>query len=197
MSCRSDIVSHGNALRRPNLRKWGDYVGPALAGLLAFSVTAAVAAEKPAPPERNEALKALTGCRAIADASARLACFDRAVADIDKAEAGGDIVIVDRKQARAARRRAFGFNFSELSIFDRATPKEEMDNLVAKIASAHRNSDGRWVIVLEDGAVWREIGDPEPNLQPVPGATARISRGSLGSFFIKIDGLSTHVHRDQ
>ena len=131
---------------------------------------------------------------ALADAGASVVVAD---IDIDKAEAGGDIVIVDRKQARAARRRAFGFNFSELSIFDRATPKEEMDNLVAKIASAHRNSDGRWVIVLEDGAVWREIGDPEPNLQPVPGATARISRGSLGSFFIKIDGLSTHVHRDQ
>ena len=75
--------------------------------------------------------------------------------------------------------------------------KEKVNNLEAKIKSSHRNPDGWWVIELEDGAVWREIGDPEPNPRPESSAEARSSRASRGSFMIKVHGLSTRVHRDQ
>jgi hypothetical protein len=167
-----------------------------LSGLLLLCPIVAVAAEK-VVPDRTPMLKSLIACRGMTEAAERLACYDKAAAEIDKAEAGGDIVVVDRQQARAARRRAFGFNFAELSIFDRATTKSENEVLESTVRAAHRNPDGRWVITLEDGAVWREVGDPEPNLEPVPGAPVRISHASLGSFMIKIHGLSTHVHRDQ
>lgn len=147
--------------------------------------------------DRAQVLKSLVDCRGIADSAARLACYDKAAADIDKAEAGGDIVVVDRQQARAARRQAFGFNLPTLSIFDKAATKEELNAIDGKVASAGHDATGRWVISLEDGSVWHEIGDQEPNLDPRPGKAAHISRGSLGSYFIKIDGVSTRVKRDQ
>jgi hypothetical protein len=167
-----------------------------LCSLLLLTPFVAAAAEK-VIPDRTPMLKSLIACRSMTDSAERLACYDKAALEIDKAEAGGDIVVVDRQQARAARRRAFGFNFAELSIFDRATTKSENEVLESTVRAAHRNPDGRWVITLEDGAIWREVGDPEPNLQPTPGAPVRISHASLGSFMIKIHGLSTHVHRDQ
>jgi len=159
------------------------------------AVSGALAAERPA--DRAQVLKALVDCRGVTDSAARLACYDKAAAEIDKAEAGGDIVVVDRQQARAARRQAFGFRLPTLAIFDKAATREELNVIEAKVASAGHGADGRWVITLEDGAVWREIGDQEPNLDPRPGKAARISRGAMDSFFIKIDGVSTRVRRDQ
>ena len=167
-------------------------IGP-LAAICLLGAGAASAA----PPDRAKVLKALVDCRGVTDAAQRLACYDKAVAEIDKAEAGGDIVVVDRQQARAARRQAFGFDLSSLAIFDKAATKEELNVVEAKVRSAGHGADGRWVITLEDGAVWREVGDMEPNLDPRPGAAARISRGTLGSYFIKINGVSTRVQRAQ
>ena len=158
---------------------------------------AGAAAKADTARERAQVLKALVDCRALSDNAARLACYDKAAAEIDKAEAGGEIVVVDRQQARAARRQAFGFDLSALSIFDRSATKEELNVIDAKVRSATHGPDGRWVITLEDGAVWREVGDIEPNLDPRPGALAHISRGTVGSYFIKISGVSTHVRRAQ
>ena len=166
-------------------------------GAVALLSICATGASAAAAPDRAQVLKALVDCRAVADSAARLACYDKAAAEIDKAEAKGEIVVVDRQQARAARRQAFGFDLSALSIFDRAATKEELNVVDAKVRSATHGPDGRWVITLDDGAVWREIGDMEPNLEPQPGAVAHISRGTVGSYFIKIKGISTRVHRDQ
>ncbi len=168
--------------------------GLATVGAILWAV-GGVAAERPA--DRAQVFKSLVDCRAVTDSAARLACYDEAAAEIDKAEAGGDIVVVDRRQARAARRQAFGFNLPTLSIFDKAATREELNVIDAKVALAGHGADGRWVITMEDGAVWREIGDQEPNLDARPGKTARISRGSMGSYFVKIDGVSTRVRRDQ
>ncbi len=175
-----------------------NFCRPAALLLVSAAVLLGGGAHAAAPTtDRAEVLKALIDCRSIPDAGARLACFDKAAAEIDKAEAGGDIVVVDRKQAQAARRQAFGFSLPTLAIFDKAATKEELNVIEAKVVSGAPGPDGRWVITLADGAVWHEIGDAEPNLDPRPGKTARISRGSLGTYFIKIDGVSTRVRREQ
>lgn len=176
---------------RPKIYCWG-----AVLGLFTMTL-AGPGAALAGQPDRAQVLKALVDCRKLAEDSARLACYDKAAAAMDKAEAGGDIVVVDRQQARAARRQAFGFNLSALSIFDKAATKEELNAIDGKVRYGGHGPDGRWVITLEDGSVWREIGDMEPNLDPRPGAAAHISRGSMGSYFIKISGVSTRVKRDQ
>jgi hypothetical protein len=180
-------------MRHPrNFLKYGLVGAVTVAFLLGANAAAA-----PSTSERALVLKSLIDCRAIPDPTSRLACFDKAAAEIDKAEAGGDIVVVDRQQAQAARRQAFGFSLSALSIFDRAATKAPLDRIEVTIRSASTGPDGRWVIVLDDGAVWREIGDMEPNLNPRPGAKGHISKGTVGGYFINIDGISTRVRRDQ
>lgn len=163
----------------------------------AMALATAAAAAEPAPG-RAKVLQALTACRALSDSAARLDCYDKAAAAIDQAEASGEVVVVDRAQARAARRQAFGFNLSALSIFDRAATKDEVNTLITTATEAYRNGAGRWVIVLEDGAHWRQIDDAELSRAPHQGSAIRIRHASLGSFVMNIDGQPyIRVHRDE
>jgi hypothetical protein len=166
---------------------------------IALASAGSVLASDPTPgPSRAEVLKGLTACRAIGDPTARLDCYDKAAAAIDQAEASGDVVVVDRAQARAARRQAFGFNLSTLSIFDRAATKDEINSLATTAAEAYRGSDGRWVIVLADGAHWRQIDDAELSTSPHQGSAIRIRHAALGSYVMNIDSQPfIRVHRDQ
>jgi hypothetical protein len=158
----------------------------------------ALAADAAPAPARAAVLKDLTACRAIGDPTLRLDCYDKAVATLDQAEASGDVVVVDRAQAQAARRQAFGFNLSALSILNRNATKEEVDNLSATATEAYRNGDGKWIIVLDSGAHWRQIDDADLNNPPHQGSKIRIRRASLGSFVMNIDGQPyIRVHRDE
>src|SRR5690606_15796466 len=80
----------------------------AFSALLAAAAAGASALAQTAPPERAATVQALADCRKLSEDSARLACYDKAVAALDQAEARGDIVVVDRDQARKVRRQAFG-----------------------------------------------------------------------------------------
>jgi hypothetical protein len=166
---------------------------------MALAWAAPAAAAEPAPTAGQvEVLKGLTACRAITDGPARLDCYDKAAAAIDQAQASGDVVVIDRAQARAARRQVFGFNLSALSILDRTAARDEINTLNSTAAEAYRNGTGKWVIVLDDGAHWRQIDDADLSHAPHAGSVIRIRHASLGSFVMNIDGQPyIHVHRDE
>lgn len=137
---------------------------------------------------RNAILQRLVDCRKLAEDASRLACFDAAVGAVDQAEASGDIVVVGRDQARAARKQAFGFNIPTLSIFERGERAEDLDRVSEEITRGYRQSDGKWTIELVGGAVWTQ-SDSEPlNKAPRPGSKAEIRRATMGSYFVNIDG---------
>jgi hypothetical protein len=154
--------------------------------------TAAMAAD-PAPPA-NQKLNAVLGCRAIADPGQRLACFDKNVDALQAANANREIVVVDRGEVRKARRSLFGFNLPSLNIFGGEPDKDkrkpdgiegEDDEISAVIASARRDADGYWIVVLADGAVWHQTGGMIA-VAPRAGGTVTIRRAALGSYFLRI-----------
>ena len=162
----------------------------ALAGLAGVSRAAAPASEVPA-------LRAVLDCRALSDGVERLACFDRTAAALDKAEHAGDLVTIDRAQRRALRRESFGLTLPSLSMFDRGEKAEDNDRLAGTLASAFRGANGRWVMKLDDGALWRQIDDDELLKEPKAGSKALIRKGALGAYLMNIDGQpSIKVHRD-
>lgn len=156
-----------------------------LAGLLALTAGPALAQD--AAKRRPEALEAVVACRTIADTDARLACFDRAAAGLDEAESRGEVVVVDRGQIREARKAAFGFTFKMPSFMTAGEKPEDMERLTATVASAY-DSGGKWVITLEDGAVWKQIDTMSMRKSPKPGSKVEIRTAMLGSFFMKVDG---------
>jgi hypothetical protein len=164
------------------------HAGLAAAGFLAAALAAApLAAASPSKAEgRAQALQHLIDCRKLTDNVARLACFDEAAATMDQAEAKGDIVVVDREQARKVRRQAFGFALPSLSLFERGEKPEEINNMEGKIVAARQNNAGKWVIRLEDGATWVQIDTNEVPNAPKAGDTATIRRASMGSYMLSL-----------
>ena len=63
--------------------------------------------------------------------------------------------------------------------------------------TARADASGRWTVALKDGAVWRQISGQLAKA-PRNGSKVTISKGSIGSFLMSIDGRPpVKVHRDQ
>ena len=158
----------------------------AIAALLASAVPAM--AQGPAKATAvSPGMQAVFDCRRIADETARLACFERTVESLEKAFAARDVVVVDREQARAARREAFGFSMPSLNIFDRVRGGEDIDELDVTVASASRDG-GLWTVRTENGQVWRQTQATPGYMDIRRGEKAEIRRGVLGSYFMRVAG---------
>lgn len=178
----------------PSYRKSGAVL---VLGLAALTLAGGPGtAAEPAKP-RAAQLQSMLDCRAQTDDAARLACFDAAVGRLDAAEQSGEVVIVDRAQVGEARRAAFGFNFQMPSFMTQGVKPEELDKVSGTVESARQDSNGRWIVRLADGAVWRQIDSTLVNRAPKKGSTVEIRTASLGSYFMKIDGqISIRARRE-
>lgn len=174
----------------PNLRPL--LSSAALAALLLSPVAAgAQTSRAPAP---SAGLQAVFDCRQVAEDAARLACFERSVGALQAAFAARDVVVVDREQARAARREAFGFSLPSLNIFDRVRGGEDLDEVDFTVASA--SQDGNlWTVRTQEGQVWRQTHSVPGYIRIRPGAKAEVRRGMLGSYFMKVAGATFRVER--
>lgn len=159
--------------------------GLAVAVLALPASAAAQSSQK--PPAVSPGLQAVFDCRQVKEDAARLACFERSVGALQTAFAARDVVVVDREQARAARREAFGFTLPSLNIFDRVRGGEDLDEITLTVASAGQDA-GLWTVRTTDGQVWRQTEHAPGYMQIRKGAKAEISRGMLGSYFMKVDG---------
>ena len=170
----------------------------ALAAAILASGTVA-AAPAPAAVGRAAIASAISDCRKVVDPTERLACYDKAAASLDEAESSGAVVVIDRQQAKQIKRQTFGFSFEGLSIFDRHGVRDSGDDVINAVArSVSQTPTGRWVVVLDDGAVWRQIDSADTDLDARPGSKIRIRRAALGSFMMSIDKQAeVRVHRDQ
>lgn len=161
-------------------------IRPALSMALAFTLVGGSAmAQTGSEPE---VIKALKACSAIKADGERLACYDKAAQLVAKAQETGEVIIIDKQAARAARRQAFGLELPTLSILDRGADKSETETLQATVKSARADADGRLVLTLEDGAVWRQLDDRTLGKPPKPGASVEIRKAAMGSYLMKIGG---------
>ena len=151
-------------------------------GLAAFASAPAGAEERPA------IFKGLMDCKAMTDPSERLACYDAAVGALDSAEQKGDIVVVDREQAKAVRRQAFGFSLPSLAMFERGEKPEELNEVSLAVERAYRSGEGKWTFELEGGAVWTQNDSETLFREPKKGSKVEIRKASMGGYFMNVDG---------
>jgi hypothetical protein len=139
------------------------------------------------PVSRAKIVQDLADCRKLTDNAARLACYDAAAASLETAEAKGDIVVVDREQARTVRRQAFGFALPSISMFEKGETREDLENVTGSVAAARQNGAGKWVIELADGAgTWLQVDNNELHRDPKAGAPVKIRKAAVGSFLMSI-----------
>lgn len=148
--------------------------------------------------QRAAAFKAVTDCRAVSDANARLACYDDAVSKLDQAESSGQLVVLDREAAKEVKRQAFGFSIPSINLFSKGEKEEEVDRLTDTLKSARERADHKWVFELQSGGVWRQIDTNQFVSDPKAGDPVEIRRAALGSYTIKVNGKQpvVKVHRD-
>ena len=112
------------------------------------------------------------------------------------AESKGDLLTLDREQRRAVRRQTFGLSLPAMELFNKGEKPEEVNRITGTVASATQ-AYGKWTVRLDDGAVWRQIDDSQPEVEPRKGSQVEIKKGALGSFFLDIDGRpGFRAHRD-
>lgn len=172
-------------------KRWGMRMKTARTLIFGMALTAVAAASAIAQPKaesRAAVVRDLTDCRKITEDAARLACYDKAVASLDQAEAKGDIVVVDRDQARQVRRQAFGFALPSISMFEKGETPEELETVSGEVKAARQNGAGKWVIELKDGGVWLQVDNNDLHRDPRAGSAVKIRKASLGSFMMSIDG---------
>ena len=167
-----------------------------------FATTAAVAAGlcTPAVAQEVDRRKALTAppaiytdmiaCKNIADPTARLACFDEKVTALQTAQSSNQVVIAEREQVREARRGQFGLTLPRIKLFDGDGDEgDEIAEIESTIKSARTIRSGKWVISLEDGAVWLQTDSPRSSMRdPKSGDSITIKRAALGSYMAKVNG---------
>ena len=162
------------------------------APLLALLTLAAPAASAPVKLEAKRAavLDALASCRKETADAQRLACFDKAVAALDEAEAKGQVVVVDREQVAQVKRQAFGFSLPALSFFSaRGAPEEKMDRVSYTLDHAGRAGNGAWVLTTTEGPVWVQTDVTETLTgDPHKGSTLAVRHAALSSYFCNVDG---------
>lgn len=146
----------------------------------------ALPADGPQPP-----LAALQSCRAITDDSARLACFDKAVAALDSAVQAKSVVVVDRATLAKARERQFGMTRREDPVFS-AAKLPEPRRLEAKLLAV-RPAGGYLLLDVEGGGLWQTT---EPAFAPPqPGAKLVIEKGAMGGYFISYGARNVRARR--
>ncbi len=138
---------------------------------------------KEVPPA---ALTELTACRTVTDATQRLACYDREVAEFEQAEATKAIVVVDREGVRRDRRSLFGLTLPRLSFFD-ADGEEAPTQVEGTIATATPTVGGKWLIALGD-SVWQTTEVPTYRRDPEVGESVLIKKAALGSYLLSVAG---------
>ncbi|WP_120717460.1 hypothetical protein [Tsuneonella amylolytica] len=158
---------------------------------LALSLCAPAAAAEPDPADAPPAplFEAVTACRAVADTAARLACYDRTVAALAAAEAGREVVVLDRAGMRKTRERLFGINMPQVRLFGRSDTVEDAD-VVQQISSTIKAMaiapDGLPVFLLADGGRWKQTDGR--NVFPRVGHTITIKHGILNKYTASING---------
>ena len=149
--------------------------------------TAAPAKDK-APPPPPQAWQDMVKCRQIAEANARLACFDAQVAKLEQAASNGDLVLADRESVRKTRRGLFGFSILGGGLLGDDKNAEEISEIDTTISSARQFGYGAWRLTLADGSVWEQTDDAKLLFDPRSGNKVHLYKGPLGLYRANIDG---------
>lgn len=144
----------------------------------------------------------VAACTNIADAAARLECYDRASGrKVDAGAAAGAVAgtaaaasaqpVVAAPQAAAPpvdSTATFGLSREKI-----AEVQQESGELKATVASvANHSQPGRWVVTLDNGQVWEQRETTPASRRPQPGDRVTITTASLGSYLLTAPGRGSN-----
>ena len=157
--------------------------------LLLSMSAAAMGAAADTPHTTASQISAVTACRAITDAQARLACYDSAATSLQQAIASRELTVLNGSDVRQTRRSLFGFSFPKIPFLGGGDDDAESMEITARISSLRSSGYGKWQFRLEDGAVWETTEPMDYGVSPAAGESVTIRRGALTNYFIHFAGI--------
>lgn len=156
---------------------------PIIAGSYLLSSAGAASAQHSAPSHTGDLLAAVSHCRQIQEAGARLACFDAAAVAIADA---GEVAIVSRADVARNQRSLFGFNVETLNPFSGNGRQPDLQSISATLTSVRDLGRGVWLLTLDDGSVWRVTDSVEPTFSTRRQYPVTVRRAAMGSYLMKV-----------
>jgi hypothetical protein len=142
-------------------------------------------------PRSEDGVRALLACRPISDDAVRLRCLDARIAELQAQMDRGDVVVATRSAIAEARQAQFGRSGQDLAAVP-ARPRQSVAPLPTSIDTSIRSvgatPDGKWVMVLADGARWQQIDGRTLARDPKPGMAIAIRRAAMGSYLANVAG---------
>ena len=135
---------------------------------------------------------AILRCRSIADASARLACYDALVVTPTGGSAAKAPVATGAAQPKAQQAASQPAQ-AQFGLEDRNANKGAVDAIESTIPGSFEGWSAKSNIRLANGQVW-QISDDTSRAHYIDNPKVRIRRGALGSFYLEIQG-TTHSPR--
>lgn len=159
-----------------------------LAGAILGLVASTSAQGRPIPNTGTpQSIQQLIACRAIADPTQRLACFDRQTDSLNAAIAKKEVVVIDKQRANAAKRSLFGFSIPDFGgLFGGSG--DDVKEIASTITRVSKDPYGAWIVTLADGSTWYQQDDSPLGLPPEKGDKVVVHRGSFGAFFLRVSG---------
>lgn len=161
------------------------------AACLAVAGAAAAEARERAP--QSPLVEALARCKAQAEDAARLRCYEAAAGALTAAAAQGEVVVVNQRDLKTARRSLFGFSLPGVPFFGGDDSQDKEQNEVeSKVRAAEMLADGKWLVILDTGATWQTTEATRGEPAPKRGEIVRIKKGALGSYVFSVEGGRKH-----
>ena len=135
----------------------------------------------------------LMECRDISDNSDRLACFDALASGLNASDVMADASAAVAPPPQPVLTPEERFGADDLPETEEEKRKEEkLKSLAASVVDIGRNGRGKYVVVLANGQVWRQLSADTSKLRiPKSGAEGldvEIKRRSLGSHSLYLNG---------
>ena len=139
-------------------------------------------------------LNKLYACKTITDAAARLECYDLNTGAVESAQETGELITIDKAEARKIRKESFGFNIPslpQLGLFKRSetsknsdvSKNKDFEAISANIKSAKKSATGRHTFTLDNGQVWAQTQSARvPTIRKKRTYTMKIRRAAMGSY---------------
>jgi hypothetical protein len=137
----------------------------------------------------------IVACRALADAAARLACFDTATKALEDATDNRQIVMLDQNDVRKTKKSLFGFSLPKIPFFGESDAEQEAEfkQVEGDLTGVKSIGAGKYQFTVKDAGVWQTTEATPLLLRD--GKAFTIKRGSLGSFMLVMNGRGIRVKR--
>lgn len=144
----------------------------------------------------------LSGIYACADErsdSARLACYDAAVAALRSDEEEGELAVVTSRQIEQAAEESFGRpggadlaavapRVAAASEANSRSITETPDEVKLTVVKIDEQRDGKIWLTMSNGQVWRQTTGSRPRYRGDGPWEAEIMQGAIGGYRLKLDG---------